>query len=88
MQESKVAVQRGLTNTVDEKRRETKCKGDRESYRKLNVDFQRIARRDMRAFLKEQCKRIKESNRKGKTRDLFRKIGDTVLKEHFVQIWT
>ncbi|XP_078247628.1 uncharacterized protein LOC144588546 [Pogona vitticeps] len=55
-----------------EKRRETKCKGDRESYRKLNADFQRIARKDKR----EQCKEIEEKNRKGKTKDLFRKTGD------------
>ena len=61
---------------IAEKRRETKCKGDRESYRKLNADFQRIARRDKRAFLNEQCKETEENNRKGKTRDLFRKIGD------------
>ena len=59
-----------------ERRRETKCKGDRESYRKLNADFQRIARRGKRACLNKQCKDIEEKNRKGKTRDLFRKIGD------------
>ena len=50
--------------------------GDRESYRKLNADFQRIARRDNRAFLNEQCKEIEENNRKGKTKDLFKKIRD------------
>ncbi|XP_078246377.1 uncharacterized protein LOC144588115 [Pogona vitticeps] len=61
---------------IAERRREAKYKGDRESYRKLNADFQRIARRDKRAFLNEQCKEIEENNRKGKTRDLFRKIGD------------
>ena len=59
-----------------EKRRETKCKGDRESYRKLNADFERIARRDKRAFLNEQCRDIEENNRKGKTRDLCKKTGD------------
>ena len=48
----------------------------RESYRKLNEDFQRIARKDKRAFLNEQCKEMEENNRKGKTRDLFKKIGD------------
>ena len=66
---------------IAEKRRETKCKGDRESYRKLNADFQRITRRDKRAFLNEQCEEIEENNRKGKTRDLFRKIG--VIKGTF-----
>ena len=71
---------------IAEKRRETKCKGDRENYRKSNADFQRIARRGTRAFLNEQCKEIEENNRKGKTRDLFKKIGD--IKEHFVQRWT
>ena len=64
-----------------EKRRETKCKGDSESYRKLNADFQRIARRDKRAFLNEQCKEREENNRKGKARDL------EILKEHFVLRW-
>ena len=61
---------------IAEKRRETKCKGDRESYRKWNADFERIARRDKRAFLNEQCKETEEKNRKGKTRDLFKKIRD------------
>ena len=79
MQESEVAVQQTLQ--IAEKKRETKCKGDRESYRKLNADFQRMARRDKRAFLNEQCKEIEEKNRKGKTRDLFKKIGD--IKETF-----
>ena len=54
----------------------TKCKGDGDSYRKLNAVFQRIARRDKRAFLNEQCKKIEGNNRKGKTRDLFKKIGN------------
>ena len=49
----------------------TKWKGDRESYRKWNADFQRIARRDKRAFLNEQCKEIEENDRKGKTRDYY-----------------
>ena len=61
---------------IAEKRRETKCKGGKESYRKLNADFQRIARKDKRAFLNEQCKEIEENIRKGKTRELFKKIGD------------
>uniref|UniRef100_A0A670JNS7 Reverse transcriptase domain-containing protein n=1 Tax=Podarcis muralis TaxID=64176 RepID=A0A670JNS7_PODMU len=57
-------------------RRQAKCEGDSERYRKLNADFQRIARRDKKAFLNEQCKEIEENNRMGKTRDLFEKIGD------------
>ena len=59
---------------IAEKRRETKCKGDRKSYRKWNAEFQRIAR-DKKALLNEHCKEIEENNRKGKTRDLFKKIG-------------
>ena len=61
---------------IAERRRETKCKVDRESYRKRKAKFQRIARRDKRAFLNEQCKEIEENNRKGKNRDLFKKIVD------------
>ena len=59
------------------KRREAKSKGEKERYKHLNADFQRIARRDKKAFLHEQCKEIEESNRMGKTRDLFKKIRDT-----------
>ena len=59
------------------KRREAKSKGERERYTHLNAEFQRIARRDKRAFLSDQCKEIEENNRMGKTRDLFRKIRDT-----------
>ena len=54
-----------------------KGKGQRERYTHLNAEFQRIARRDKKAFLREQCKEIEENNRLGKTRDLFKKIGDT-----------
>jgi len=54
-----------------------KRKGEREQYPKLNAGIQRIARRDMKVFLCEQCKEIEESNRIEKTRDLFKKIGDT-----------
>ncbi|XP_060137402.1 uncharacterized protein LOC132593028, partial [Zootoca vivipara] len=61
---------------IAEERRQAKCKGDRERYRKLNADFQKTARRDKRVFLNEQCKEIEENNRMGKTRDLFKKIGD------------
>ena len=59
------------------KRREAKGKGEKERYIQLNAEFQRIARRDKKAFLSDQCKEIEENNRMGKTRDLFKKIGDT-----------
>ena len=60
-----------------EKRRESKGNGEKESYTHLNALFQRIARRDKKAFLSDQCKEIEEKNRMGKTRDLFKKIKDT-----------
>ena len=59
------------------KRREVKSKGEKEKYTHLNAEFQRIARRDKKAFLSDQCKEIEEKNRIGKTRDLFKKIRDT-----------
>ena len=59
------------------KRREVKSKGEKEGYKHLNAEFQRIARRDKKAFLSYQCKEIKENNRMGKTRGLFKKIRDT-----------
>ena len=59
------------------KRREVKSKGEKERYKHLNAEFQRIARRDMKAFLRDQCKEIEEKNRMGKTRDLFKKIKET-----------
>ena len=59
------------------KRREVKGKGEKERYTHLNAGFQRIARRDKKAFLSESCKEIEENNRMGKTRDLFKKIRDT-----------
>ena len=59
------------------KRGEVKSKGAKERYKHLNAEFQRIARRDKKAFLSNQCKDIEENNRMGKTRDLFKKIGDT-----------
>ena len=59
------------------KRREAKSKGEKERYKHLNTEFQRIARRDKKAFLSDQCKEIEETNRMGKTRDLFKKIRDT-----------
>ena len=61
---------------IDMKRREVKGKGEKERYTHLNVEFQRIARRDEKAFLSDQCKEIDENNRMGKTRDLFKKIRD------------
>ena len=60
-----------------EKRREAKDKGEKERYTHLNAEFQRIAWRDKKAFLGDQCKEIEENNRMGKTRDLFKKIKDT-----------
>ena len=59
------------------KRREVKCKGEKERYTHLNEEFQRIARRDKKAVFSDQCKDIEENNRMGKTRDLFKKIRDT-----------
>ena len=67
------------------KRREVKSKGEKERYTHLNAKFQRIARRDKKAFLGDQYKEMEENNRMGKTRDLFKKIRDT--KEHFIQRW-
>ena len=62
---------------IAEKRREGKAKGEKERYIYLNAEFQRIARRDKKAFLSVQCKEIEENNRTGNTRDLFKKIRDT-----------
>ena len=62
---------------IAEKRREVKGKGEKERYIHLNAEFQRIARRDKKAFLSEQCKEIEENNKMGKTRDLFKKIRHT-----------
>ena len=59
------------------KRREVKSKGEKERYKNLNAEFQKIARRDKKAFLSDQCKEIEENNRMGKTRDLFKTIRDT-----------
>ena len=63
---------------IAEKRREAKGKGENERYTHLNAEFKRIARRDKKAFLNDQCKEIEESNRMGKTRDLFKKIRDNI----------
>ena len=62
---------------IAEKRREAKCKGEKERYTHLNAEFQIIASRDKKAFLSDQCKETEENNRMGKTRDLFKKIRDT-----------
>ena len=59
------------------KRREVKSKGEKEKYKHLNAEFQRIVRRDKKAFFSHQCKEIEEKNRRGKTRDLFKKIRET-----------
>ena len=70
-----MAVQEALQIAV--KRTEAKSKGEKERYTHLNAEFQRIARRDKKAFLSNQCKEIEENNRMGKTRDHFKKIRDT-----------
>ena len=62
---------------IAEKRREGEGEGEKERYTHLNAEFQRIARRDKKAFLSDQCKEIEDNNRMGKTRDLFKKIRDT-----------
>ena len=66
-------------------RREAKSKREKERHIHLNAEFQRIARRDKKAFLSDQCKETGENNRMGKTRNLFKKIRDS--KEHFMQRW-
>ena len=70
-----MAVWGGLTNSCEKKRSEKK--GEKERYKHLNAEFQRIARRDKKAFLRDQCKEREANNRMGKTRDLFKKIRDT-----------
>ena len=74
MQKGKMAVWGGLTNSRE--RREAKSKGEKERYKHLNAELQRIVRRDKKAFLSVQCKEIEENNRMGKNRDLFKKIRD------------
>ena len=75
MQKAKWLPEEALQIAV--KRKEAKCKGEKERYTHLNAELQRIARRDKKAFLSNQCKEIDENNRMGKTRDLFKKIRDT-----------
>ena len=67
------------------KRREVKSKGEKERYKHLNIEFQRIARRDKKAFLSDQCKEIEENNRTGKNRDRFKKL--EISRDHFMQRW-
>ena len=75
MQKAKWLSEEALQIAV--KRREAKSKGEKERYTNLNAEFQRIARKDKKAFLNDQCKEIEENNRMRKTRDLFKKIRDT-----------
>ena len=75
MQKAKWLSEKALQIAVN--RREAKSKGEKKRYKHLSAEFQRIARRDKKAFLSDQCKEIKEKNRMGKTRDLFKKIRDT-----------
>ena len=75
MQKTKLAVWGGLTNTCEKKRSDKQRKKER--YKHLNAEFQRIARRDKKAFLSDQCKEIEENKRMRKTKDLFKKIRDT-----------
>ena len=78
---------------IAETRREVKSKGEKERYNHLNAEFQRRARRDKKAFLSDQCKKVEEKSRMGKTRDLFKKIRkleyiqENVPREHFMQRW-
>ena len=74
MQKSKTPVWGGLTSSCEKKRSD---KGEKERYKHLNAEFQRIARKNKKAFLSNQCKEIEENNRMGKTSDLFKKIRDT-----------
>ena len=87
-----MAVWGGLTNSCGKKRNENKQtkqtnkkKTEKERYKHLNAESQRIARRDKKAFLSDQCKEIEENNIMGKTRDLFKKI--EIAREHFMQRW-
>ena len=70
---------------ISVKRREAKSKGEKERYKHLNAEFQRIARRDKKALLSDQCKEIEENNRMGKMRDLSRTL--EIPREHFMQRW-
>ena len=80
MQKEKWLPEEALQTAM--KRREAKGKGEQERYKHLNVEFQRIARRDKKTFLSDQCKEIEENNRMRKTRDLFKKL--EIPREHFM----
>ena len=80
MQKSKMAVWGGLTNSCE--KNISRKQRRKERYKHLNAEFQRIARRDKKAFLSDQCKEIEENNRMGKTRDLFEKIQNTKVTFH------
>ena len=83
MQKAKWLSEKALQTA--EKKREAKGKREKERYTHLNTEFQRIARREKKAFLSDQCKEIEENNRMGKTRDLLRKL--EIPREHFKQRW-
>ena len=83
MQKPKWLSEEGFQIAV--KRREVKSKGEKKRYKHPNAEFQRIAGRDKKAFLSDQCKEIEENNRIGKTRDLLKKI--RVPREHFMHRW-
>ena len=83
MQKGKMAVWGGLTNCCE--KREAKSKGEKERYKHLNAEFQRIARRDKNAFLSNQCKEIEENNRRERLGISSRK--SEIPKEHFMQRW-
>ena len=78
-----MAVWGGLTNSLE--KREAKGKGEKERYTHLNVEFQRVARRDKKAFLNDQCKAIEENNKMGKIEICSRKL--EIPREHFMQRW-
>ena len=83
MQEGKMAVWGGLTNSCE--KREVKGKREKKRYTHLTAEFQKIAGRDKKAFLSDQCKEIEENDRMGKTRELFKKI--KIQKEYFTERW-
>ena len=70
---------------IAEKRKEAKGRGEKEKYIHLNAEFQRIARRGKKAFLRDKCKEIEKDNKMGKTRDIFKKL--EIQREHFMQRW-
>ena len=83
MQKSKMAVWGGLTTSCE--RKEAKSKGEKERYTHLNAEFQKMARRDKKAFLSDQCKEIEENNRMGRLEISSRKL--EIPREHFMQRW-